>query len=51
MVNEIVKKLFVNKLLSDDEVAKLEGTWIDESHIVHPIVDTDTDVYYNVDGL
>jgi len=46
-----VKRLFVNKILSDVDVAKLEGTWINESLIKHPIVKEDTDVYYNVDGV
>ena len=42
-----VKRLFVQKILTDDEVAKLQGTWIDESHIKLPLVKEDTDVYYN----
>ena len=30
----------------DEEVSKLEGTWIEESHIKRPIIKTDSDVYY-----
>ena len=41
----MVKKLVVKKLMSDKEVANLEGTWIEESHIKLPIIKTDTDVY------
>jgi hypothetical protein len=44
-------QLFVNKIYSDDDVKNLEGTWIDESYIKHPIIDTDTDVYYNDNGV
>ena len=29
----MVKKIFLEKLMSDDEVSKLQGTWIDESFI------------------
>ena len=47
----MVKRLFVKKIYSDDEVAKLEGTWIDESHIKLPLVKEDTDVYYNDNGI
>ena len=47
----MVQRLFVEKIFSDDEVANLEGTWIDESHIKLPLVKEDTDVYYNDDGI
>ena len=40
------KKLVVEKYLSDKEVANLEGTWIDESYLKHPVVRENTDVYY-----
>jgi len=46
-----VKRLFVQKILTDDEVSNLEGTWIDESHIKLPLVKEDTDVYYNDNGI
>ena len=42
----MVKKIIVTKILSDEEVSKLEGTWIEESHIKRPIIKTDSDVYY-----
>jgi hypothetical protein len=46
-----VKKLFIDKIYSDDSIKKLEGTWIDESYIKYPIINTNTDVYYNVNGV
>ena len=42
----MVKKIIVTKILTDEEVSKLEGTWIEESHIKRPIIKTDSDVYY-----
>ena len=45
------KQLFVHKILTDIEVSNLEGTWIDESFIKHPIIKEDTDVYYNDNGI
>jgi len=42
----MVKKLIVSKIMSNEEVSKLEGTWIEESHIKKPIIKSDTDVYY-----
>ena len=32
--------------MSDEEVSNLEGNWIEESHIILPIIKSDTDVYY-----
>ena len=46
-----VKRLFVQKILTDDEVAKLQGTWIDGSHIKLPLVKEDTDIYYSDNGI
>ena len=46
-----VKRLFVQKILTDDEVAKLQGTWIDKSHIKLPLVKEDTDIYYSDNGI
>ena len=40
----MVKKLVVKKIMSDEEVSKLEGIWIEESHINH-LIKSDTDVY------
>ena len=42
----MIKELIVKKILTDDQVSKLEGQWIDDSFIKHPIIDSDTDVYY-----
>ena len=42
----MVNKLIVNKLYTDEEIKCLEGNWIDESYIKHPIIQSDTDVYY-----
>ena len=40
------KKLVVQKYLTDEEVSNLEGTWIDESFLKHPVIRENTDVYY-----
>ena len=42
----MVNKLIVNKLYTDEEIKCLEGNWIDETYIKHPIIQSDTDVYY-----
>lgn len=42
----MVKKVIVQKIMTDKEVSLHEGKWIDESFIKHPIVKSDTDVYY-----
>ena len=39
-------KLVVEKYLTDQETAKLEGNWIDESFLKHPVVKENMDVYY-----
>tara|TARA_B100001093_G_C26782577_1_gene995281 strand:- start:549 stop:1736 length:1188 start_codon:yes stop_codon:yes gene_type:complete len=41
----MIKKIVVKKIMSDEEVSQLEGKWIEESHIKHPIIRSDTDVY------
>ena len=41
----MVKKIIVNKILSDEESANIEGKWIDESYIKYPLIQSDTDVY------
>ena len=46
-----IKQIFVQKIMTDDEVAKLEGIWIDKSYIKHPIIKEDADIYYNDDGI
>ena len=40
------KKLIVKKLFTDKEISLREGTWIEESDIKHPIIDSNTDVYW-----
>ena len=42
----MIDELIVTKLLTDKQVSKLEGTWIDESFIKYPIINKDTDIYY-----
>ena len=38
------KTLYINKLFSDEEISKREGTWFDEKDIKYPIINTNTDV-------
>ena len=42
----MIQKLIVSKLITDNDIKKLKGTWIDEEYIKHPIINIDTDVYY-----
>ena len=39
------RKLVAKKLFSDEEIAKRRGTWVEESDINYPIIDSNTDVY------
>ena len=39
------KKLVVKKLFSDEEISQRKGTWIEESDIKYPIINSNTDVY------
>lgn len=41
-----IKKLFVTKLFSDDEIASKEGTWFSESDLKLPVINSNIDVYY-----
>ena len=43
------RKIIVPKYLSDDQVASLEGKWIDESYMKFPVIDYNCDVYYKDD--
>ncbi len=45
----MVNKIIVSKILSDEEVNKLEGHWIDESYIKKKVINNNTDVYYYED--
>ena len=39
------KKLIVKKLFTDKEMKEREGTFVSKDEIVHPIIETNTDVY------
>ena len=40
------RKIIVQKYLTDEETSNLEGKWIDESYMKHPLIDFKVDVYY-----
>ena len=40
------RKIIVQKYLTDEETSNLEGKWIDESYMKHPLIDFNVDVYY-----
>ena len=42
----MVKKIIVQKIMTDNEVSSHEGKWVDESYIKNKIIRSDTDVYY-----
>ena len=39
-----IKKLIVEKVLTDEEVKRLKGQFIDESYMKHPLVQKNIDV-------
>jgi hypothetical protein len=39
------RKLIAQKLFSDEEISQRRGTWVEESDINYPIIDSNTDVY------
>ena len=41
-----IKKLYVTKLFSDEEIASKEGTWFSESDLKLPVINSNIDVYY-----
>lgn len=41
-----IKKLFVTKLCSDEEISSKEGTWFSESDLQLPVIQSNIDVYY-----
>ena len=41
-----VKKLIVEKILTDEQVAELKGQFIDESYMKYPLIQKNIDVYY-----
>lgn len=40
------RKLVIKKIYSDEEISLREGHWMEESDIKHPIINSNTDVYY-----
>lgn len=44
-----IKKLIVSKIMSDKDIAKREGTWFSEKELIHPVVNSNLDVYYKDD--
>ena len=43
-------ELIVKKFISDDDIKKLEGKWMDESYMKYPVVNKDLDIYYMDNG-
>ena len=43
------RKLVINKVLTNEETSKLEGKWIDDSYMKHPVINYNVDVYYKDD--
>ena len=43
------RKLVVSKIFTDEEIKSREGTWIEETDIKRPIIETNTDVYWRDD--
>ena len=41
-----IKKIIVEKVLSDKEVKDLKGCFIDESYIKYPLIQNNIDIYY-----
>ncbi len=41
----MVKTLFIKNILTDIQIKNLEGKWINEDDIKHPIIREDTDIY------
>ena len=40
------RRIVINKFLTDKETSNLEGQWIDESYMKHPLINFNVDVYY-----
>ena len=40
-----VKKLIVEKILTDEQVGELKGQFIDESYMKYPLIQKNIDVY------
>ena len=41
-----IKKLIVEKVLTDKETKNLEGCFIDESYMKYPVIQSNIDIYY-----
>ena len=41
-----IKKLVVEKLCSDNEIALREGKWYSEKELKYPVISSNIDVYY-----
>ena len=42
------KKLIVQKLFSDTDISLKEGSWIEETDIKHPIINSNMKVNFNI---
>ena len=40
------RRIVIDKVLTDKETSNLEGQWIDESYMKHPLINFNVDVYY-----
>ena len=45
-----IKKLYVEKHISDKDIKQIEGSWIDLSYLKYPLVQKNIDIYYLEDG-
>ena len=45
-----IKKLFVSKIISDEEIKNMKGKLIDESYMKYPVINNNIDVYYKDDN-
>ena len=44
------RKLIIEKIMSDEDVCKLRGEWVDDSYVKLPVIRENTDVYYKDDN-
>jgi hypothetical protein len=40
------RKMIIKKHLTNEQTAKIEGKWIDESYMKYPVINSNVDVYY-----
>jgi len=43
------RRIVIDKVFTDKETSNLEGQWIDESYMKHPLINFNVDVYYRDD--